>query len=194
MISIENANLELALADLMATALSISKRVAHAIYFTPRAAALRIDILEAAAKAKLTPKLSPDSKSGHDHPFVKQKREALQKIIKLTKRSHGVTQRRHDVIHDAWGVAYTDEELETDREGSRPVISSKLKVASFTEAQVVPITSLTDLVRDLRILIDNIHSLGEEFRRHPPSMADLRKSSTKSGSSARAVKDGKPAS
>ena len=76
MISIENANLEMSLADLLGAVLTIPKRLAHAIYFTPRAASLRVEILEAAAKAMLVPraKVDPDSE------LERQKREALSKI------------------------------------------------------------------------------------------------------------------
>jgi hypothetical protein len=65
MISIENANLELVLAALMSAAPMMPRRVAHTIYFTPRAATVRIEILIAAARAELSPnpKTEPDSTS-----------------------------------------------------------------------------------------------------------------------------------
>jgi hypothetical protein len=182
MISIENANLEMGLAELLAAVISVPRRVAHAIYFTPRAATLRIDILKEAAAAKLAPnpKASPDSE------LETQKREALATTIKLTNRAHKAVQKRHDVIHDAWGVDLSGE--------TGSVIRQKIREAAFIDAIPVELQSLTDLVRDFRTLIDEVTDLTLLWRKHPPSMVDLRKPSTKAGSSARTVKDGKPAS
>jgi hypothetical protein len=104
MISIEHGNLELSLADLLAVTLNISRRLAHAIYFAPRAAALRLEILGAAAIARLAPHL----KARPDSELEKQKREALRKVERLIKRSYAHIQKRHDVIHDAWGIDRRD--------------------------------------------------------------------------------------
>lgn len=182
MISVENGNLELALADLLAAALSISKRLAHAVYFTPRAAALRVEILQAASKERLAPR----NHLGASHPLEVQKAEALRKIMRMTKQALRAMSRRHDVIHDAWGVTPDD-----DR---RPVIRAKTREALSRSAVEVPLHELTSLIRDFRELITNVDELTGEFRRRPPAMADVRSSLTKSGSSARTERAGNPAS
>ena len=84
MISIENANLELSLADLLGATLKISRRVAHAIYFTPRAAALRLEILQAAARARLA---SNSATTPNNHRET-QRRDLLNKIERIAKRSY----------------------------------------------------------------------------------------------------------
>lgn len=182
MISIENANLELALADLLAAVLIMPKRVAHAIYFTPRASALRVEILAEAAKARLVRRL----KAPPDHPLEVQKREAQQKVERITKRTYAVIQRRHDVMHDAWGV---DHEMD-----DKPVMRQKIGRAIFIDAIPVPLQTLLDLIRDFRALIEEVMSVTGELRREPATMIDLTKPSTKSGDSARTVKAVKPAS
>jgi hypothetical protein len=182
MISIENGNLELSLADLFARTLSISKKMAHAIYFTPRAAALRVEILQAAARTRLAPrpKISPT------HPLEVQKSDALRKVERLVKRSFGVMQRRHEVMHDAWGIARDEKDEPVIRGSGRDLIQS--------EARDAPLRELTDLIRDLRDVITDVDRLVAEFTNRPPAMADLRRSLTKSGSSARTDNAGKPAS
>jgi hypothetical protein len=72
MVSIENSNLEIALADLLAAVLGVSRRVGHAIYFKRRAAALRIEIVKAAASEKLRPSVRANASS----PLESQKRKA----------------------------------------------------------------------------------------------------------------------
>ena len=181
MISIENANLELSLADLLAATLFLSKKVAHAIYFTPRAAALRVEILEAAAKANL----EPHSKSHPAAAINIQKRKALSKIERLTKRARAQIQKRHEVIHDAWGVAHEEE--------SRPVIRQNPGQAMLgKDAQPVPLNDLLALVKALRDLIDDVDALTLTFRQHPPSMVSFKKASTNDGDSANAVSEGSP--
>ena len=163
MISIENANLELWLADLMGAALNISKRLAHAIYFAPRAAALRLDILEAAVKERLAPRKKADPAG----TLERQKREALAKIERIVKRSRAHVQKRHDVIHDAWGVDH-------EAPGS-PVLRNRIKDAGFAEADVAPIEQLEDLVRSFRLLISDVDVLVSEIRKHPPTLVDMRR-------------------
>jgi hypothetical protein len=162
MVSIENANLELALADLLSAALSISRRMAHAIYFTPRAASLRVEILQAAVEAKLAPR----SKVSPNHAVEIQKRDALKKVKRLLKSSFKVIQRRHAVIHDAWGVTRSDD--------PPAVIRQKIRSAVFVDAEDAPLSTLRDLIKDIRVLIDDAEQITYAFRKHPPTMADMR--------------------
>lgn len=183
MISVENANLEIALADLLARALAIPRHIAHAIYFTPRASALRIEIMEGAVAARLRVR-NPDRKP--PHRLDVQMATAAEKVGRLAKRAYGVVQRRHDTIHDAWAVL-PDEDGET-------VVRQKVGKTLSKEHKKESIQALNDLVRDFRVLIDEVHQLAAEFLAHPPFMADLRSSSTKGALSALTESDVKPAS
>jgi hypothetical protein len=181
MISIEHGNLELSLADLLARTIGLSKKVAHAIYFTPRAGVLRVEILQSAAQMKF----APGSKDA-DHPLEKQKAAALQKIERLTKRAIAVMQRRNQVMHDAWGISRNGKEEPVLRGSGRDILRD--------DSREVPIQELKDIIRDLRRVITDVDNLAEEFRTRPPFMSDMRESATKSGSSARMVSSVKPAS
>lgn len=167
MISIENANLEIALANLMATVLFMPQHVSHAIFFTPRASALRLQILRESAKAHLV------TPSKSKHPLHVQKREALKKIEKLINRCFNAIDKRHTFIHESWGVFGEKDENVSRQDPSDWHGKDK-------DYEPVSLQSLNDLVRDFRLLIDEVHKLTREFKRHPPSMADM-KSDTKSG-------------
>ena len=159
MISIENGNLELALADLMATALMLPRSVAHAIYFTPRAATLRIDIF----KAAVIEYLKPSRRKDPDSILETQKRQALARVKRLAKSSLGATQRRHDVIHDAWSAF-----------GESGVARQKIGQTLSQPLEPVSLKILQMLIRDLRNLTEEAHGLTAEFKANPPTMVDLR--------------------
>jgi hypothetical protein len=158
MISVENSNMEIALADLMGAILLLPRRIAHAIYFEPRAASLRIGIFKAAT----TERLKPSRRRTANSIVEAQKRDALARTKRLAKAALSVTQRRHDIIHDAWGII--------DGDVSRQKIGETLQ---FT-AKPVDINTLRVLIRDFRALIDEAHSLTADFRERPPTMIDLR--------------------
>jgi hypothetical protein len=144
-------------------------RVAHAIYFTPRAATLRLQILEAAAKARLA--LRGNARSPSE--IESQKRDALQRIGRIVKRCLSHVQKRHNVIHDAW-------EIGTFHEGERVqgvVFRQRIDTAlHFRDFEVVKIEDLQGLLDGFRHLIDDARSLTANLRARPPTMADLRKS------------------
>jgi hypothetical protein len=159
MISIENANLELALADLMAITLMLPRSVAHAIYFTPRAATLRIEIFKAAVVEYLMPSRRRDPIS----ILETQKREALARVKRLAKSSLHATQRRHDVIHDAWAAF-----------GESGVVKQKIGQTLSQPMEPVSLEMLQMLIRDLRTFTEEAHRLTAEFKANPPMMVDLR--------------------
>ena len=158
MISVENSNLEIALADLMAAILLLSRRVAHAIYFQPRAASLRIEIFRAATAECL----KPSRRKKVSLLLEAQKRDALARTKRLAKAALRATHRRHDIIHDAWGII--------DGDVSRQKIGETLQFTS----EPVHINTLRVLIRDFRELIDEAHSLTADFGARPPTMVDLR--------------------
>jgi hypothetical protein len=99
MISILNANLEEALGELLARALHIRVEVGKAVYRTPKSAFVRLEILEAAAKALLRPKEEGDTFNENEEG----KAAALQRELQVVARARGIIGRRHKVMHDAWG-------------------------------------------------------------------------------------------
>ena len=158
MISIENGRLEIALAGLFGVILRVSKNLSHAIYFTPRAAALRIGILEASAKVK----------------FATQK-DIFNKIRGLAKRSRNLIQKRHDIIHDAWIVGQYHHE--------KSVTNLVIKIptsdfATFDKMEIIELKELKVIIDDFRILIDEIYSFSSSLR--PSRKTANRKSSTNS--------------
>ena len=94
MISIENGNLELALADLLAATLMLPRSVAHAIYFTPRAASLRIDIFAAATKQYLKTVTTQKPNQHHRDPKARSL-GAGDPIGKKQPRRHPTPTRHH---------------------------------------------------------------------------------------------------
>ena len=166
MVSIENANLELALADLLAAVLLIPRKVAHAIYFTPRAAMLRLEILEAAATARLAGR-----RLRTNNKIEEQKRNALRKVGGIVKRCRAHIQNRHNIIHDLWDVStYHSGEVVQD-----VVFRQKIGTAmDFMDFKVVAIVDLQQLCDGFRRLIDDARELSVDLRSRPPMMADLR--------------------
>jgi hypothetical protein len=160
MVSIENANLEMAMAELFGRSLMISQRIARAIYFAPKAATARLDVFDDAIKTAMAPTARHDEVS----ELGRQKADALAKVRKLAKRARVIVYKRHEVIHDAWGVS--------DETGA--VTRSPLPVGPNDEGRPSPPSELKDLIRNTRILIGEIRTLAEEFRLQPPLMVDLR--------------------
>lgn len=81
MISIENASLKSMLGELLGALLGIHLSVGHTLYFTPRAAIARLDLLTNVADAI------------RRHPDVLAR---VHSIIKRTKAAFG---KRHEIIH-----------------------------------------------------------------------------------------------
>jgi hypothetical protein len=159
MISIENANLEMALSDLLAAVLHVRRDVGRAIYFEPRAALLRVDILNAAACSRLRPKQEGDR--FYENELAKA--DALKQAVSIVKRAKSVIGRRHEVIHDAWGGEDTTGEV---RRASLPLTGT---------GEPAPISTLNNLIRDLRKVIVDTTNLSALLRQKPPTLIDLRR-------------------
>jgi hypothetical protein len=159
MISIENANLEMALSDLLAAVLFLRRDVGRAIYFEPRAAILRVDILGAAARSRLRPKGKGD-RFYEDEPA---KAEALKQVESIVRRAKNVIGRRHNVIHDAWGIDDT----------TREVRRSPLALSLVGDGEPAPISDLQSLIRDTRKLIVDTINLSAVMRAKPPTLIDM---------------------
>jgi hypothetical protein len=138
LISVEISNLEMRLADVFAEVSSAKPTVAQAIYFAPRAAMLRVDMLIAATKAAMALK---------EEEFRQD--DLLQTMI-LGARAKRLIERRNDIMHGSWSVVLETKEVYLERaqgsqrrEGGKPV----------------RIQDLRRLVRDIRILIDQVRYL-----------------------------------
>ena len=101
MISIENANLEIALAELFARVLLIGIDVGEAIYLTPRSAFARLDTLKVTVEATLRPR----KRGGQNET---RKAETLGRSLDIHDRAKKVIGRRHEVIHNTWGIVVDD--------------------------------------------------------------------------------------
>jgi hypothetical protein len=85
MISIEVANLEIALADLLAALLHIDRHFGRVVYLTPQITLGRLSILQNVADDHLV--------EPHDY---------LKKVIDEARR---LIIKRHEYIHEVWGTA-----------------------------------------------------------------------------------------
>jgi hypothetical protein len=136
MISIENANLEYELADLFSRILQIHPRVGRAIYLTPKSAIARIEIFENASKAVLSPKTDSENLAA----------AFLEKALCIASRARAVVGKRHEIIHDGWGV-----DSQT---------GNVLRIPTKRAQAPVPLADLQNLVRDFRLLIYDAARLG----------------------------------
>jgi hypothetical protein len=167
MISIETVALELELAGLFARLLLLRLSTGRAIFLAPKNERTRLDILRDAANAELgpTPLQPPGS------VLERQKAEALAKVKDIIARSQDAINHRHRVIHDEWDVSDDNKEI------TRRLVDGKVTRPS----KRIPISELRGQIKTLRILIDDVYELAVKFRRHPPTMIDLKNSSTNSG-------------
>jgi hypothetical protein len=87
LVTVEINIMEFMLAAVLGVTIKVSPDIARAIYYAPRAASARVDILADAAVAAIT-----------DNPRL------LASITSLTKRAKGIFNDRHAVAHDRWVV------------------------------------------------------------------------------------------
>jgi hypothetical protein len=127
MITIEITNLEVMLGDLLGALLDFDDDMSHGIYFTPKAAIARMDVLVNVAES---PRFS-------DHP------ELRASVVKVASRAKALMGQRHDIIHAHW-VASDDGKMVGRL---RPPFSSDLK------QEIVELRVLKKLVADIRVLI-----------------------------------------
>jgi hypothetical protein len=153
MISIENANLEFAMAGLFGRTCFIPLRIALAIYLTPKSAIARLEIFQNAAKVALRPRGDEDHR--------KKLRVSLRKVNRIAERAKTVIGKRHGIIHDAWGVDRESKEV-LRAPPARPILDQK-----------VPLKELKELISEFRRLIDDVDALRDEFR-DSPSLVDMR--------------------
>ncbi len=85
MISVEQANLEIKLAQLLGALLNLDPVLADAVYFSPQATGARISIIENVSELILS-------------------NGAVKDVRKLLSKAREVVGRRNEYIHNAWGL------------------------------------------------------------------------------------------
>lgn len=136
MVSIELANLEIELSHLLGALLHIHPQFSHLVYFTPQSTIARLQILESVANSHLV-----RGTLGH------------KKITSLVGKARSVMGRRHDAIHQLWGISTSN---------PSHVVRRKLPFTEANPAQTVPITQLTDLLEGIRELAQDVKTTTQE--------------------------------
>jgi hypothetical protein len=124
LVSVEINSLEGTLADLLHYILEVSRPTANAMYFAPRAMAVRLAILEAA------------NMELHTHPTL-QKR-----VGSVIGRAKGIMTRRNEMLHDMWAL-----DQNTD------IVSKGPPKKRDKPREPVPLMVLKTLSRDMRNLM-----------------------------------------
>lgn len=136
MISIENASLESILGEMLGALLGIHPQIGHTLFFTPKAAIARLDLLENVVELSIA----------KDATLSK-------KVRAIIKRSKAAIGKRHEVIHSLWAI----------NELPGPPVA-RMSFPKWGGADV-ELQELTDLVRDYRILIEEAGPLIDEVQR-----------------------------
>ena len=136
MVSIEIANLDVIMADLLAALLNKPTDVGHVIYHAPRSERVRLDIVEAVVKEMFQDEdaLSADAKA------------LKKKLMNWIKRAGGLVDKRHEVMHSNWGM---DPDTLTVSRSRQPMRRGQ-------QVAVKP-TELERIIDDTRKLITEIH-------------------------------------
>jgi hypothetical protein len=124
MISIEIANLEINLAELLASLLHIDPHFGRLIYFTPTTSGVRLRILQNVVQDHIM-----DKTEGRRH---------LDNIIKTSRRK---LDKRNEYIHNAWG---------THRDYPTRVVTQSLPQREHKPPRLVPLNELMNLLTDIR--------------------------------------------
>ena len=130
MISIENASLESMLGELLGALLGIHLSVGHTLYFTPKAAIARLDLLTNVADEAI-----------RRHPRV------LARVQSIVKRTKAVFGKRHEIIHSLWAE---------NEFGNTPV--SRITFPHWG-GEDVDLKVLDGLICDFRKLIEEVEPL-----------------------------------
>lgn len=108
MISIESGNLDIMIADLLSVVLGIREPIGHAIYLTPRSATAQIEIFENVAKYAFPVQKTDDSWDEEPRKLMeivnKRNSNDQHRVEALLKRARAIANKRHQNIHEAWGL------------------------------------------------------------------------------------------
>lgn len=132
MLSIEIANLEIMLAELLAGFLHIARYVGHVVYLTPQTAIGRLKILE---------NVIEDS--------VEDKTETKKRLDKIISKARFLILKRHEYIHGAWGISTDNKKF---------VVRRDIPFRSNKKPTVVPLKEITDFIHNIRELTEIVKS------------------------------------
>jgi hypothetical protein len=129
MIAIELANLEVVFSNMLGAVLRLDLKTAKALYFTPKSSQARMETLVNVIDEVLK-----------DTPF-------LTICDSFVKRGLRILNKRNGMLHDVWGVSKDDQ--------------NQVVALSFPggERKPIQLAILTNMIRDLRILADEVMSI-----------------------------------
>jgi hypothetical protein len=130
MISIEHASLESMLAELLGAVIGVYLPIGTTLFYTPKSSIARLELIS---------NVAPETMGRNP--------ELLRQIKAVIKRSKAVMGKRHDIIHSLWA--------ETDH-GGYPV--ARITFPHWGGGEV-PITVLSEVIRDYRQLIEEVGPL-----------------------------------
>lgn len=136
MISVENASLESLLGELLGALLGIHPHVGHTLFFTPKASIARLELLENVIGLSIE----------KDDPGL------AGKVRSVIKRSRAAIGKRHEVIHSLWAV----------NEFTGPPVA-RISFPKWGGGDV-ELNDLTDLIRDYRILVEEVGPIIEDVQ------------------------------
>jgi hypothetical protein len=153
MISIENANLENVMAALFSAACDIPLRLGLVIYLTPKSARARLDVFRKATKVALRQRGESEQRE--------RLKKTFQRVDAIALRVEKLTGKRHDIIHDLCGIDADTGDVQ------------RSPMAFRGEDVSIPLPSLTELVKQMRQLIDDASNLTHSITEHHPSMVSM---------------------
>jgi hypothetical protein len=107
MISIEQANLDIMLSELLAVILDVPPHLGQAVFLTPQSAMARIQILENVAKIAF-PTYKPDDVADDLVAVTKatnaSREQDRRRVETIVKKAKSIVGKRHEIIHDVWGL------------------------------------------------------------------------------------------
>jgi hypothetical protein len=124
MISIEVANLEVALGELLAALLHVIPEIGHTIYLTPQSNMARISMIA---------NVAADS-------FVKDSK-AAKTFAELFERVRTIMGKRHEIMHNAWGIDMDDQNV---------IVRRSLPFKQSNPAKPVHLNELSTLLKQIR--------------------------------------------
>ena len=143
MVSIEIGRLEMSLAEMLAALLHIDRRFGHTVYLTPHSNIGRITIVENVMREAL-----------------KEGSAAYKAIQDLLTRSKAVMSKRHEYVHDVWGLLDSDQSK---------VIRRSVPFKRHLPEKVVPLAEIADLIGKIRVLVNEIRlETAQMFQSWPP--------------------------
>jgi hypothetical protein len=150
MLTVEISNLERYLSDLFGEILGIHFAIAATIYFTPKAAMARMDVISNVTSLCL-------------EPFPKY----IKAVNRVIERAKMVMGKRHRLIHDAWVLSEDGDEV------------ARIEGAFLQAPKTVTLAELRQTVEQIQKLNNDVRSLWAKIRNDQNVLALHRKRSAR---------------